>query len=64
MKERPSAFARCFRVPGAVRGLRPVSAGLMWDDFGHAAVFFLGAGWALAGCIALRLLIREPARPI
>jgi MFS family permease len=42
-----------------------MAAGLLWDRVGHAALFLLGAGFALVGGVALVLLIpnsRPPAR--
>jgi MFS family permease len=37
-----------------------IVAGLLWDHVGHSAVFFYGAAFAAAGCIALSVFI--PAR--
>lgn len=36
-----------------------VTAGLLWDHVGHAAVFFFGATSAAAGCVALVVLVRR-----
>lgn len=42
-----------------------VIAGLLWDQVGHEAVFFYGAASAVAGCIALVLILpRHAAKPI
>jgi MFS family permease len=43
---------------GAASLIASVVAGLMWDRIGHAAVFALGAVFALVGAIALALLVR------
>jgi MFS family permease len=34
-----------------------IVAGLLWDHIGHSAVFFYGAAFAAAGCIAFSVLI-------
>jgi MFS family permease len=39
-----------------------IVAGLLWDRIGHAAVFYYGAAFAVAGSIGLLVLI--PVRPI
>jgi MFS family permease len=36
-----------------------IVAGLVWDSIGHSAVFFLGSGFALLGCITLLLFVFE-----
>jgi len=46
---------------GLLELLASVVAGILWDRVGHAAVFYYGAASALAGIIALLLLI--PAYP-
>jgi len=42
---------------GLLQLLASVVAGLLWDKIGHAAVFFYGAAFALAGMIALAALL-------
>jgi len=42
--------------------LQGIVAGLLWDKVGHATVFLYGAIFAVAGSIALFLLVSpEPA---
>ena len=45
---------------GLLQLVASIIAGLLWDQIGHAAVFYYGAAFAVVGSIALLLLI--PAR--
>ena len=36
-----------------------LAAGLVWDRIGHAAVFWIGAAFALLGGLAVTLLVRD-----
>ena len=45
---------------GLLQLVASIVAGLLWDQIGHAAVFYYGAAFAVVGSIALLLLI--PAR--
>ncbi len=42
---------------GLLQLVASVVAGLLWDRIGHAAVFYYGATFAVAGSIGLLLLI-------
>jgi MFS family permease len=42
---------------GLLQLVASVAAGLLWDRVGHTAVFYYGAVFAVAGSIALLLLI-------
>jgi MFS family permease len=44
---------------GILQLLSSVAAGLLWDQVGHAAVFYFGAAFAVVGAIGLLLLVRE-----
>jgi len=46
---------------GLLQLVASIVAGLLWDRVGHAAVFYYGAAFAVAGIVALMLLI--PAAP-
>jgi len=50
---RASAVGWYNTVVGLLGLFASVVAGLLWDRFGHEAVFFYGAASAAAGCIAL-----------
>jgi MFS family permease len=47
---------------GLLQLVASVVAGLLWDRVSHAAVFYYGGAFAMAGCLALLLLIpKSPA---
>jgi MFS family permease len=43
---------------GLLQLLASIVAGLLWDKVGHTAVFLFGATFAIAGSIALLLLVQ------
>jgi MFS family permease len=48
---------------GLLQLVASIIAGLLWDRIGHAAVFYYGAAFALAGSIGLLVLVPgEPHR--
>ena len=47
---------------GLLQLVASVVAGLLWDRIGHAAVFYFGAVFALAGVIAFLVLVPADAR--
>jgi MFS family permease len=50
---------------GLLQLVASIVAGLLWDRIGHAAVFYYGAAFAVAGSIGLLVLIPgRPNRPI
>jgi MFS family permease len=49
---------------GLLELVASVVAGLLWDRVGHAAVFYYGAAFALAGSFGLLLLIPAKRRQI
>ena len=48
---------------GILQLVSSVAAGLLWDQIGHAAVFYFGAVFAVVGAVALFLLVRKSPRP-
>ena len=54
---RASAIGWYSTTVGLLQLVASVVAGLLWDRIGHAAVFYYGAAFALAGSIGLLLLI-------
>jgi len=44
---------------GILQLVSSVVAGLLWDHIGHAAVFYLGAAFAVIGGIGLLLLVQK-----
>ena len=44
---------------GILQLVSSVVAGLLWDQIGHAAVFYFGAVFAAVGTIGLLLLVRN-----
>ncbi len=47
---------------GLLQLLASVVAGLLWDRIGHPAVFYFGAIFAVAGAVALVILVPADAR--
>jgi len=45
---------------GLLQLVASIVAGLLWDRIGHVAVFYYGAAFALAGIVALLLLVSGP----
>jgi len=44
---------------GILQLVSSVIAGLLWDQVGHAAVFYFGAAFAVAGSVGLLLLVQK-----
>jgi MFS family permease len=44
---------------GILQLVSSVVAGLLWDQIGHAAVFYFGAAFAVVGSIGLLLLVQK-----